>query len=64
MKQQYQLQDIGAASQAFVDESALIDVPHTTIKGRAQIPDIANDLKASLTEDDKAAILQKYPQEA
>lgn len=42
------LDSIVAGTQGFVDESALINVPYTTIVGRAQIPDIANDLKASL----------------
>jgi len=33
--------------QNFVDQSSLISVPYTAIVGRAQIPDLANDLKAS-----------------
>lgn len=37
-----------ASTQAFIDQSSLISVPYTTIVGRAQIPDIANDLRASL----------------
>ena len=34
--------------QNFVDQSSLINVPYTAIVGRAQIPDLANDLRASL----------------
>ena len=37
-----------AGTQGFVDQSALISVPNTAIVGRAKIPDIANDLRASL----------------
>jgi hypothetical protein len=33
--------------QNFVKQTSLISVPYTTIVGRAQIPDIANDLRAS-----------------
>lgn len=39
---------LGAGTQAFIDQSTLISVPNTTIVGRAQIPDLANDLRASL----------------
>lgn len=35
--------------QNFVDQSSLINVPYTAIVGRAQIPDLANDLRASTT---------------
>lgn len=50
MKTNYQLQNMAAASQdqAFVDESARIAVPYTQIVGRASIPDLANDFRASL----------------
>jgi hypothetical protein len=50
MKTNYQLQNMAAASQdqAFVDESARIAVPYTAIVGRASIPDLANDFRASL----------------
>ena len=37
-----------AGTQGFVDQSALISVPNTAIVGRAKIPDLANDLRASL----------------
>lgn len=43
------LQDmLGAGIPAFIDETTLISVPNTAIINRAKIPDIANDLKASL----------------
>jgi hypothetical protein len=43
------LQDMSTAGfQGFVDESAKVAVPNTTIIGRAQIPDLANDLKARM----------------
>jgi hypothetical protein len=38
---------LSAGTQAFVDQSALISVPATTIVGRAKIPDLANDFRAS-----------------
>jgi hypothetical protein len=54
------LDSIVAGTQGFVDESALISVPYTTIVGRAQIPDIANDLKASLGIE-RIPVQQIYP---
>jgi hypothetical protein len=42
------LDTIVAGTQGFVDQSSLITVPYTAIVGRAQIPDITNDLRASL----------------
>lgn len=40
---------MGAGSQGFVDQSTdMIVVPNTTIVGRAKIPNLANDLRASL----------------
>jgi len=40
---------ISAGTQAFVDQSTdMIAVPNTTIVGRARIPNLANDLRASL----------------
>lgn len=39
---------ISAGTQAFVDQSTdMISVPNTTIVGRAKIPNLANDLRAS-----------------
>jgi hypothetical protein len=35
-------------TQGFIDQSATIPVPNTTIVGRAKIPDITNDMRASL----------------
>ena len=62
MKQKYQFQDISSGSQAvaFVDQSAVLTpttgTPSTgqfrsSIIGRASIPDIANDMRASLGID-------------
>lgn len=43
--------DTIVAGRTFVDETSKISVPNTTIIGRAKIPNIANDLKASLGID-------------
>ena len=37
-----------ASTQGFIDLSALITVPNTQIVGRAQIPNLAADLKTSM----------------
>lgn len=43
---------MSAGTQAFVDQSTdMIAVPNTTIVGRAKIPNLANDLRASLGVD-------------
>lgn len=43
--------NLAAGTQAFVDASALITVPSTTIVGRAKIPNIAADLRCNMGID-------------
>lgn len=51
-QQLQQLQNwVMAGTQAFIDQSALISVPNSTVVRRAQIPDLANDLRASFGID-------------